>query len=134
MYIADGQQVSLFVVLVEGGKKLWIVDFASVAVKYLALAVDDIFLQIVGHTLARTHVLHRVGYIETRFFGQAEIIVDGSFRCKNHTCKIGNIDFLLSVFFCRQTLDLDERAKYQLKAELLGNVEIWRLPRLGSGL
>ena len=41
--------------------------------------------------------------------------------------KIGNIDFLLTKFFCRKPFDLDERTKYQLYIVLLSNVEVRRL-------
>ena len=71
--IAHGHQVSLLVMLGDDGNQT--ICSAGLAVENLALAVDDILLQIIGDGLAHAEILQCVGHLIAQLVAQAEKVV-----------------------------------------------------------
>ena len=102
-------------------------EFACGRGKDFTLAVYDVFLQIVGDGFTGAEIFQGHRYGDSHFLAKTEEMVDCRAGSEYNGRKIGNIDFLLTKFFCRKPFDLDERTKYQLYIVLLSNVEVRRL-------
>ena len=80
--VAHGVDVSFLVVL--GKQRKQCVGMACLGVEDLALAIDDILLQIVCNGLAHAKVLHSVGNIKPQLLAQPEVVVDGGAGSEDH--------------------------------------------------
>ena len=96
MNVAHGVKIGFLVVLGEQRQQRF--GMTGLAIENLALAVDDVFLQIMCNCLAHTEVLHCVGHIEPQFLAQAEVMVDSRTGSENHRSVVVDGDFGLSKF------------------------------------
>ena len=91
VHITDGIDISLLVVLCKQWQES--LGMASLAIEYLALAIDDILLQIVGNCLTHTEVFHCVGHVETELLTQTEVMVNRSACSENHCSMVSDGNF-----------------------------------------
>ena len=130
MHVAYGKEVALVLVLDHRGDDVG--ELACLACENLALAVDDVFLEIIGYAFRRAEEFLRVGDIYSRFFGETEEIVDCCLGSEDDGGVVGDINFLSTEILSRQAFHFDERTEYNIHAILFGNLEIRRF--FGFGL
>ena len=83
----------------------------------LALAVDDMFLEIHRHGFRGAEVLHGLGDLETHLLAQLEVGVDGVAGREDDGGIVGEVDVLCAEFPGRERLDQEKRMEIELCAE-----------------
>lgn len=106
MRLAEREQELLVLVLDE---QLDQIGERTVGERDLALAVDDVFLEIECHGLRLTDVLHRLGNGDARLLADAEETVDGGARGEDHGRVVQYLDALLPELLERNPGHADER-------------------------
>lgn len=96
MHIANRIKKFFLVVARHAGLKLGVVELAGCSEKYLSLAINDIFLEIVSNLLGGAEIFHCVGDADAHLLAQTEKMIYRSLSSENNSCKIVDIDFLLS--------------------------------------
>ena len=86
MHTADSIEVTLLVMLQKIGQK--VVELAGVDKKYLALAIHDILLQIVGYRFSRAEIFHSIRHSVTHLFTKTEKMIDSSTCCKYYCREV----------------------------------------------
>ena len=95
-----------------------------IAVKNLALAELNIFLQVIRRAFTNTEILGGVGHFDTHFAAQTEEIIYRCLACKDNCSVIRNIHPLPSEFRSRKALDPEKLAERDVQAVLFGQVII----------
>ena len=122
MWIGEGHEEIFFPVLDDHINKVFKIGFA---VEYLALAVDNVFLEIKCNVFCYAEVLHRIRYGKSHLFTDPEKMINSGFGCENDRCEIGDIDLLLPEILCRDPLNLDKLFEVYLQIVFFCELEIW---------
>ena len=93
--------------------------------EYFTLTINNIFLQVKCHILGYAEILHVVGDHNPQFIADPEEMVDTCFACKNHCCKVEDINFLLTKILGGYTLNLNKRFEINLQIIFFSQLEIW---------
>ena len=125
MYAAQWHKILLVLVLHHSGDER--IELAGIAEEYLALAILHILLYVERDCLRNAEVLHILGDGDAHLLSECEVVVDSVTRCEHYGCEVEKTDLLLSEFFGAESFYFDEWAKDEFYAEVLCDVEIWRL-------
>ena len=128
--VADGHQELLFLVLDDGGQQLGVVELARQAEENLALAVDDVFLQVQRQGLGGAEVLGVGADGYAGLLAEPEVVVHGRAGREDDAGVVGQVDFLLAELAGRKALHLDERTEVDFHPVAGGDVEVWRFTGL----
>lgn len=132
--IADREQEALSLVLVDCGKELRIVEFAGGREEYLALAVDDIFLQVKGDALGCAEVFGGVGHAHSCLLTETEEVVDSMAARKHNSGIVGKIHLLVAEFLDTEPFYFDKGTKYHFHSMTLRDIVIGGFGSRGFGL
>ena len=94
------------------------------AVKNLAFAVKNEFLEIKCHRFRDAEVLGVLRHIHLHFFTHAEKVIDGIAAGEDHGRVSGDINLLFAKVFCRNGFELDERFEFEVYVILPGQLKI----------
>lgn len=132
VHVAHGKEILIVLMLEHRWQQIG--EFAGLGSEDFALAVHDIFLEIVCHRFrgAEVHQGHRNG--DTHFLAQTEEIVDRGLCCENDCGVIADIYFLSAEFLCAQTFHLDKGTEHNVYAVFLCYFVIGRLIGCRLGL
>ena len=101
-------------------------EAARLAERDLALAVYDVFLEIVGYLFRRAVIFLSVGDAHAHLLAEAEEVVYRHFGRKDDGVEVWNINFLRAEILRRKTLHFDERTEHYIYSILFRYVKIWR--------
>ncbi len=90
---------------------------SAVAVEDLALAIDDVLLEIHRHEFRGAEILHRLGNLDLEFFGDGEESVNGVTGREHDGRVVENVDALRAELSERERLHEEERVEFKLDAE-----------------
>ena len=99
----------------------------TIGKRNLALAIDDIFLQVESNALGRADILHCLGYRDAGIFADMEEAVDGCTRGENHRRVIKDIYALTAKLFWGNTDDLNQRVVVDFHTKTLRQFKKRRL-------
>lgn len=125
VHVGNSKEVFLVLVLEHVGKKVG--ELACGRVENLALAVNDILLQVFADGLGCAEIFLSVGNVVTHLLAEAEEVVDRGFGGEDNGRVFGYGNFLRAEFLGRQPLDLDERTENYVDAIFFGQFIVGRL-------
>lgn len=95
-------------------------------VEDLPFAVDNIFLQVKCHVFGDAEILHGIRDRKAHLITDPEVMINGSFRGKNHCGKIGQVDFLLPEVLGRYTFHLNKLSEVYFQVVFFSELKIRR--------
>lgn len=127
VHVGAGIEELVFLVLLDDLDQ---VVESGFAVEDLALAVLNVFLQVISGGFRDAEIFHRVGNREADFLAHAEEMVDGIAAREDHGVMIGNVHPLLTEFLRRNAFHMDEFPEVDFQGILLCQLGIRILVRL----